>query len=273
MSPVRRLWNSVKTRLPASWQQRYGVARWWAGRATRGIGAGISPVSYVGRYTLGRYRLRIRGVDVRSSDRRIAWGLCKDIFENREYDVPGLVVQPGWKVVDVGGNVGLFAMLAASRGAQVTSYEPHPALFEHLRANTARWGVECRRAAVVGTPVDSVELYVHPDRDIRNSVLAQDVEDGSALTEAIEVPAAAVSEVLAEECDLLKIDIEGGEFDVLAGGGPALRRAKRVIAEIHPFAGDPAEAVRLLEQAGFEVELHDSIHRGAYPSMTGIRRA
>jgi FkbM family methyltransferase len=269
---MRQLWHGLKRRLPASWQDRYGVVRWWGGRAARAIASGVSPRCYAGRYLFGRRRLRIHGVRIRSDNPRLAWSLCKDIFEMREYDHPGFTVQPGWRVVDLGGNIGLFALLAASRGATVTSYEPHPRLAHHLQANTAKWGVECRQAAVVGEPAGPVKLYVNPERDIRNSLLARDVADGSALTEAVDVPAVGLADVLDRECDLLKIDIEGGEFELLDQGADALRKARRIIAELHPFAGDPSAVVDHVRDAGFDVELHGSIHEGGYPSLTAVRR-
>jgi hypothetical protein len=113
---------------------------------------------------------------------------------------------------------------------------------------------------------------VHPARDIRNSLLPRDSADGSDLTDAIDVATLPLAEVLYEACDLLKLDIEGGEFELLAHGGDALRNARRVIAELHPSAGDPAEAVRMLEEAGFDVQVHESIHEAGYPSVTALRR-
>jgi FkbM family methyltransferase len=272
VASVVGVWHRLKRRLPVSWQDRYGLARWWIGRAWRAVRAGVSPVSYVGRYVFGRRRLRIHGVPIHSDNPRLAWSLCRDIFETREYDLPGFTVQPGWRVVDLGGNIGLFAVLAASRGASVVSYEPHPQLAHHLAENTAKWDVECHQAAVVGAPSGPLTLYVNPGRDIRNSLLPRDVADGSELTDGVEVPTVPIADVLDRECDLLKIDIEGGEFELLAQGRTALRNAKRVIAELHPFAGDPDRAMQLVRDAGFDVELHGSIHRGGYPSLTAVRR-
>jgi FkbM family methyltransferase len=263
----------IKSRLPAGWQDRYGFTRWWAGRAWRAVSAGVSPLSYLGHYALGRWRLRVHGVPVSTRNRRVAWQIANDIYEKREYDIPGFVVQPGWRVVDVGAHIGLFAMLAASRGARVVSFEPHPDSAAHLRANTAKWDVECHEAAVVGAPSGPLRLYVHPQRDTRNSLVPRDVGDGTALTAAVEVPTVTLAEALGDGCDLLKLDIEGAEFELFTAARDALAKADRIIAELHPFAGDPDDAVRQLEAAGFDVRLRPSIHAAGWPSLTAVRRA
>jgi FkbM family methyltransferase len=180
-------------------------------------------------------------------------------------------VQSGWRVVDLGGNIGLFAILAAARGGHVVSYEPEPTVFAHLQANTAKWDVDCRQAAVLATANGTVRLYVHDERDIRNSVLSHDVSGGEMGT-AVEVPAVALRDVLHEECDLLKVDVEGAEFDLFQADAATLRKAKRIIAEIHPVAGDPDQIRRALTSAGFEVKMHKEKHKSTgYLPLTAIR--
>src|SRR5829696_1747953 len=118
-------------------------ARW-----ARLIRAGMSPMSLVKRHLLHDYRLRFKGIDISASDLPVAWDMACPIWSG-EYDEPGFVPTRGETVVDIGGNIGAFAMLAASRGARVRSYEPHPDSFEHMQRNTARWRVECHQAAVI----------------------------------------------------------------------------------------------------------------------------
>lgn len=62
--------------------------------------------------------------------------------------------------------------------------------------------------------------------------------------------------LLEQQCDLLKIDVEGSEFEILAKTpSSALRKANRVICEAHHRAGDPAVLVEILASAGFEVSI------------------
>jgi FkbM family methyltransferase len=198
---------------------------------------------------------------VRTTDPEGTQAVARDIWCHGEYDVPGYKPQAGWRVVDIGGNVGLFAMHAASQGAHVVSYEPHPQSAACFRANTAKWEVKLHEAAVVGTNAGQpMTLYLNPHRVNRHSLLAQDVKTGEALAQGIEVPTVSVSEVLAQPCDLLKVDCEGGEFDIFRNAGDALRNAERIIAEIHLNAGDVQEAVDAVQAAGFVTELRDPEH-------------
>ena len=189
-----------------------------------------------------------------------------------EYDFPGFVPQDGWRVVDIGANVGIYAMLAASRGAKLVCYEPTPAAFERLRHNTAKWNVECHRLAVVGDERDTVPLYIHSMRDTRNTLLgeqggvnntAASIRKDSqpvALTDPIDVAAVSIAKVLEEPCDLLKVACEGGEFEIFAHAGQSLRNARRIVLELHgelvTADGDAEKLHRTVREAGFEVHVH-----------------
>lgn len=262
----------LKRVAPARARRRYGELRYWASRAVPAVRNGVGPVSFVRHHWRGNQRLRFQGVEVQNDNGPLAWTLAREIAENAEYDFPGFVPEFGWRVIDVGANIGLFSMLAASRGASVTSYEPHPGLFRHLMANTSRWGVDCHQAAVVGAPVESVPLHAHLGRDIRSSVLGKDIIDGHALEPSFDVPAVAIADVLADGCDLLKVDIEGGEFEVFARADETLRRTERIVAEIHGGAGDPRAAVRAIEVAGFEVTLYPTVHDAPIFPLTATRK-
>jgi FkbM family methyltransferase len=154
-----------------------------------------------------------------------------------EYDRPGFVPQDGWRVIDIGANVGAFAVLARKRGAQVVAYEPHPKTFRYLVRNTR--GVDCRQAAVVPAGHSgSVELFLG-DRDTRHSLIGRHQLTSEPTAESIEVPAVPIDEVLAEGCDLLKLDCEGIEFALFESlESEQLEGVARIVAELH---GEPSE--------------------------------
>src|SRR3954454_10802730 len=131
----------------------------------RGLRNGMSPVSMLRHAVTGQGELRVKGVTVQSADPQLTWRLARTIWQWGEYDVPGYVVEPGWRVIDIGANVGMFAMLAAIRGAKLVCYEPNPAAARALRHNTARWDVEVHEAAVVGEGSETVKMFIHPERD------------------------------------------------------------------------------------------------------------
>jgi FkbM family methyltransferase len=229
--------------------RRRGLATRWAIRLRNGL----HPLS-AAKLAAGRFG------DIRFHGRRIVTprpagtgDIALSVWAG-EYDAPGFVPVPGDRVVDVGGNVGVFAMLAAVRGARVESYEPHPETFAFLQANTAPWGVVCRHAAVVPVAPENgtVTLWLHPSRETRHSLLDREVETGQPLADSIEVPAVGLAEAVGAGCDLLKLDCEGAEFPLLLETGPeTLRKVRRLVAEVHTELGDVEALAARLSELGF----------------------
>ena len=211
-------------------------------RAVRG---GLHPVSAL-KVAAGRHDdVRVRGVRLTGPHPRGVANTAVEIAAG-EYYAPGFEVRPGDVVVDVGANVGVFSVLAASSGASVTAYEPHPGTFAHLERNTAGLPVRCVQAAVVGAapPEGRVALATSGESDTRHRLAER----------GMEVPAVSVAEVIGSGCDLLKIDCEGAEFELLGGASPkAWRAVRRIVCEAHPWAGQVEDLARALERLGFAV--------------------
>ena len=198
----------------------------------------------------GRHEdVRLRGVRLTGPHPR---GVANTAVEMAagEYDAPGFDIAPGERVVDVGANVGAFAVLAGSSGARVEAYEPHPDTFAYLERNTADLGVRCVQAAIVGVaPASgSVGLETDPASDTRHRV-----RHGG-----IQMRAVALTEAIGEGCDLLKLDCEGSEFELLQEtGADAWARVRRVACEVHPWAGAASAFAEGLGRAGFRVRLEE----------------
>jgi len=57
----------------------------------------------------------------------------RELYQDRVYErVPGFVPAAGWTVLDVGANVGMFALQQAQRGAHVVAFEPNPECYRRL---------------------------------------------------------------------------------------------------------------------------------------------
>ena len=227
--------------------------------ALRPIRHGLHPWSAVALALGSTRNLRFRGRRVRGANRGLLIELSKTVWGG-EYDAPGFIPAAGERVVDVGANVGFFSVLAASRGARVTAYEPHPETFAFLAENTAPWGVACHRAAVVAQPPPQgkVPLWVHPTHDSRHTLIQDGAIDDEPLGERIEVDAAALSDVIGDGCDLLKLDCEGAEFDLLAHTPTeALSRARRIVTETHERVGDVEAARARLVEVGFRTRFEE----------------
>jgi len=55
-------------------------------------------------------------------------------------------------------------------------------------------------------------------------------------------------------CDLLKVDCEGGEFEIFGASSlDVIRRARRIVLKFHRVVGEPQDLIDRLEESGFAV--------------------
>lgn len=243
------------------------LRRWWSG-----IRNGIDPLSLFA-FRLGiSETIRFCGTDVVQSPNQATYRSIEDIWMRGEYDLPDIIPTKGWRVMEIGGNVGIFAMLAAARGARVETFEPDPCTYARLVKNARRFDIICHNVAIVGSSQDYVRLRRHPLRDTRNSVLGQAVSNDAgalngrsevAFSDTIEVSCMTLAQALREPCDLLKVSCEGAEFEIFSAAREELRLAARIAIELHPLLDTPWGNARTLidkfEGLGFHCRLHSSL--------------
>jgi FkbM family methyltransferase len=166
------------------------------------------------------------------------------------------------RVVDLGANIGLFGLLAIDRfpGARVTGFEPDPANAEiHERCIEAnglgdRWQLIPAFAAAADREVRFLGGRSSRSRAAADAETARESETGEG-AQAVAVEAIDVFPHL-EEADLIKIDIEGGEWELL--GDPRFARlgARAIVLEYHengcPGPDPRAAALSAIGDAGYE---------------------
>jgi FkbM family methyltransferase len=129
-------------------------------------------------------------------------------------------LKPESVFVDIGGNVGLFSILARKKyGCEVVVFEPSPREVAALRKNAALNGVELNICNVALGQSDG-ELLLQME-DAGNHTMNRVVQDASWATNTIRCPVRRLDEMLSPEqlrrVSLVKIDVEGFEMDVLLG--------------------------------------------------------
>jgi FkbM family methyltransferase len=204
--------------------------------------------------------VRLRGVRLTGPQPR---GVANTVVEVAagEYRAPGFDISRGERVVDVGANVGAFAVLAASHGANVDAYEPHPETFEYLRRNTAGLAVRSTRAAIVGNPPESGKVVLEAGASDTHHRVGDS---------GMKVPAISLADAVGPGCDLLKLDCEGMEFALLQQTPSVVwDRVCRVACEVHPWAGEASRFVEDLERLGFRVRLQS--RRAGLSLAFGVR--
>jgi FkbM family methyltransferase len=193
--------------------------------------------------------------------------IFEEIYALRFYEPPPLVrnilsATPVREICDIGGHVGLFGTWALRRysDAAVVSFEPDPcnvAVLEACRdasAHASRWKV---RNAAAGTASGTTRFLAGRGAMSREVLGGERVGVGRAGGRVVDVPVIDVFPDL-NRADLIKIDIEGGEWALLED--PRFARCTGrvvVVVEYHP-QGSPTEdagaaARRLLRAAGYSV--------------------
>jgi FkbM family methyltransferase len=139
-------------------------------------------------------------------------------FEDMSFVLHGL--RPDDLFVDIGANVGSYTVLAgAAVGASCVSFEPIPETFGGLLANIHLNAIAHRvEARNIGLGEAEGTLRFTKNWDTTNHVVLADEGRGT-----IEVPVQSLDQALGNRRPaLIKIDVEGFESPVIAGGNEVL---------------------------------------------------
>jgi FkbM family methyltransferase len=193
--------------------------------------------------------------------------LYNEIFTKGCYLPPEGELPDGGVVVDVGANIGLFALFAARRWrpALHLAVEPVPPVVELLRANIAGAGLTNVTVlqAAAGDYSGVGRITYFPDLP-SNSTSNPDTKEAeleplgprtrrraeARMRRRIEYPVAVrtLEELLPDplpgRIDLLKVDVEGDELAVLNGiGAQTWPLLDRVVVEVSHYPSGQVEAV------------------------------
>jgi FkbM family methyltransferase len=187
--------------------------------------------------------------------------VAREVFLDHDYRVPaGLAPRT---IADLGANAGIAVgfFRAMYPGADIVAAEPDPRNLARLRSN------------VGGLPrVRVVEAAVAPEAGRSTFYVAPEGWASSLRDRGGGVPCEVECVTLrgllpGGRADLLKVDIEGGEWPLLAAG--ALQAASDcLVGEVHYDGNDEADLRRWL--AGFDVTVHREA--GTVASFTAVRR-
>ncbi|VVB50996.1 Hexuronic acid methyltransferase AglP [uncultured archaeon] len=167
--------------------------------------------------------------------------VIKEVWSENVYHVEAGDIRDGSVVFDLGANIGVFSNLAASMvRCDVYSFEPQPENFGMFLEN-----IELNKNLVKGVihPINKAVSVSDGTID-----LFVDVEDGGVSSttkpvgKAVKVACVSLENFMKENkiasVDFMKIDIEGGEYDILFSlPKPILDKIKKVALEYHnvPF--------------------------------------
>lgn len=153
-------------------------------------------------------------------------------YSNGEVDVFRQVIPAGALVVEVGANIGAhtvaLANIAGPHGAVMT-FEPQRVLFQTLCGNVALNSIPnayCRNEAVADVHGAIKVANLDPNQQTSfGSFNLEDFQDYAGETR----PVVTLDSLPLPKCDFLKIDVEGMEGKVIAGGGKMIRRHRPIL--------------------------------------------
>jgi len=167
---------------------------------------------------------------------------------------------------DIGANVGLYTIYAAKKDIRVYSFEPSVFNLELLARNIFINKV-VGLVTIIPLPLSGqlVESSMKMTTTMWGGALSTFEKgyghDGETIKDVFEFPTIGFSMIDAVELlkirqpDYIKMDVDGIEHIILAGGIPILKSVKSILIEINDkFATQAKEAKLILEDAGFSLK-------------------
>jgi FkbM family methyltransferase len=204
--------------------------------------------------------------------------IFSEVFIEQQYIRHGITLNEGDCIFDIGANIGLFSLFVKEiqKSVQIFAFEPIKQIFNVLQANVSLHDLENISLFNYGlssenNPVKLFTFYpnmagnstIRPSekseqREVMNVVLNKDVVEYLFQSEEVRGEVRTLSSVINEldvqSIDLLKIDVEGEEYEVLQGiNQNHWSRVKQIVIEVHDIEGRVDKIQTLLKTYGFNI--------------------
>jgi FkbM family methyltransferase len=190
---------------------------------------------------------------------QLIYALETKIFRNphlHEYRVSEYLLKTKGKLfIDLGANLGRYSILLAGNYEKVIAVEPDPNNMHFLKRNVEAAGVQNVEfmQVAVGNREGEVKLYMAPHIGGHNIY----VDNGLGYTT---VQMKMLASILAEcRADLVKVDVEGAEWEVLEGALPVMDKIDSWVIELHNVERKKEMQI-LLEKFGYRCLWLDDKH-------------
>ena len=192
-----------------------------------------------------------------------------EIFVEDEYRLAWFTADLGEApvVLDIGAHVGCFSVAVARRHpqARVDSYEASPSTAVYLQRNVADNGLSDRVHAnnlAVQAVAGELELADNGAASGHNGVLHLTTDSRNVTVKSVSM--AEVLMISGRSADLVKIDTEGGEYDMVLGSRPAdWAGVRRVVLEYHNLPGHSWEELEaFFTSAGLNLVRREKFSQG-----------
>lgn len=207
--------------------------------------------------------LQIDGHPLAYADLHSFFHQAYQIYVQKLYDLEP--TKPIRSILDCGAHIGLASIYYAGRFPEATihGFEADPELCRIAESNVRNLNLSHR------ITMHPKAIWTH-DRGIGFNRTGDDSGNVSAVG-STRIPSVSMREWIQQNpVDLIKMDIEGSEYEVLQDCQDALKHVPYVLLEAHSFGrkeGRLQEALTSLEQAGFQTGLGD-FHQATWIPQT-----
>ncbi|WP_108812348.1 FkbM family methyltransferase [Sphingorhabdus sp. Alg231-15] len=177
-------------------------------------------------------------------------------------------------VLEVGANIGYYALIEARICDKIYAVEPHPENFERLKRNIALNDFDnvVVQQGAFGASDGKIPLYVS---DLSNWHSCRDAPKSE--TDFIDVDCFTIDSFAKanEAPTFIKMDVEGYELEVLRGAEETLKTVKHLFLELHGTILTRAEMTEILdriEAAGLKPSLIVQYDRPGLARTYGIEQ-
>jgi FkbM family methyltransferase len=184
------------------------------------------------------------------------WIAVKDNLLLSEYERCGIrLCDFTGSVIDAGAHVGLFSLKASLHATRVYAVEPHP-------FNCTLLGLNLARNAISNVTVMPKALWSSSGPVTLTNGVHSAANFITAEGFGEQVEAVTLEDILriSGSIDLLKLDVEGAEFEIIADAqGSILAEVNAIVGELHHDGrrGQTSGVLKKLRSEGFEVTVID----------------
>jgi FkbM family methyltransferase len=206
----------------------------------------ISQLKTLPRYAPGSIKLQTK--TFKYTDAASVLFIYKEIFRRGIYEFNSSNPTP--TIIDAGANVGLATIYFKQRfpNAKIIAFEPDQKVFNVLSENIEAFNFQ--DVYLINKALWNKEGTFNFVSEGADSGRIADLEGAQPIT------VTSLRQYLKEPIDLLKLDIEGAEYEVLQDCEDLLKNVQRIFVEYHSFQSSEQrlpELTMILKNAGFRL--------------------
>jgi len=189
--------------------------------------------------------------------------LKKEIFKDKIYRLEIDKEQTEkLNIIDVGAYIGLSVLYFKSRypNAHITAFEPNPNIFPLLEENIEYNNIKNVKLhnVAIGERSEKRKLYIETSGFMAFSTASfkKDAWNGKQKSRPIIIQTETLSKYINKKVDILKIDVEGAEYEILKelGDKGSFSKIENLLVEYHPASMSKLQNLeKILRKNGYVI--------------------